>query len=211
MYDANGKGYLTFNGNTLSIPVLSTSGITSNGYVYVMTLDGTTGRYAIGSWSTDGYRVSDLGVNSNGNLRVSCQTGVAGSSLGSHTLLAGVSDKRLKSNIEDCKINALEVVDKIKVREFDWNGYKNNRHQKIGFIADELEEIDLFMSDGEGGYDENGNINIKSVDSFYLQGYEIKSIQELHQLINTQQQQIDLLQSTLNVVLKEIQQLKQQN
>ena len=67
------------------------------------------------------------------------------------------------------------------------------------------------MSDGEGGYDENGNINIKSVDSFYLQGYEIKSIQELHQLINTQQQQIDLLQSILNVVLKEIQQLKQQN
>ena len=43
-------------------------------------------------------------------------------------------------------------------------------------------------------FNEDGSINIKSVDTFYLQGYEVKAIQELHQMIKMQQQMIYNLQ-----------------
>ena len=46
-------------------------------------------------------------------------------------------------------------------------------------------------------YNEDGSINIKSVDTFYLQGYEVKAIQELHQMIKMQQQMIYNLQFEL--------------
>lgn len=188
MYCASGKGWSIFDGVTFSAPNFATSG-----YVTFKTLDGTSNRCCIGTVSTDKQRVSNFGVNASGALVVKCQSGT-GITYGTHKVVDGMSDQRLKCNISDCNVSALPIIDKIRLRSFDWVGYKNNRHQNIGFIADEIEMVDPYLSDGGGGYNEDGSINIKSVDTFYLQGYEVKAIQELHQMIKMQQQMIYNLQ-----------------
>lgn len=95
------------------------------------------------------------------------------------------SDARLKRNIVDTDLSGLDMMNSIKVRQFDWlddeiAGYNKGRHQTIGFVADELEELDpFFIVNGSGGEDEDGNINPKCVDTFYMLGYMTKAIQEL--------------------------------
>lgn len=90
------------------------------------------------------------------------------------------SDIRLKKNIKNTEINALDLINKIKIRQFDWKN--KDYHQSIGFVADELEELDENLSEG-GGYEdeEEKAMDVKSVNTFYLQGYEVKAIQELSQ------------------------------
>lgn len=95
------------------------------------------------------------------------------------------SDARLKRNIENTDLSGLDMVNKMQIRQFDWvndesAGYNKGRHQTIGFVADELEQLDkYFIVDGSGGEDEDGNINPKCVDTFYLLGYITKALQEL--------------------------------
>lgn len=92
------------------------------------------------------------------------------------------SDIRLKKNVTDTEIkSALDTINKIKVRSFDWKA--TDEHQKIGFIADEIEKVDDAFTTG-GGYDERGNLYPKSIDGFYLQAYEVKAIQELSKLVD---------------------------
>lgn len=99
------------------------------------------------------------------------------------------SDIRLKKNVKDSAVNALNVLNKIRIREFDW---KDGRHQIIGMVADEIEKIDPMLSIG-GGTDEDGNICYKSVDDFYLDGYLVKGIQELYQTIENLKHEIKAL------------------
>lgn len=94
----------------------------------------------------------------------------------SHNIVSASSDIRLKENIKDTEIEAISTIMKIRMRQFDWKD--KNIHQELGFIADELEAIDSHFAFG-GGYEEDGSMNIKSVDTFYLMGYLVKAIQEL--------------------------------
>lgn len=94
---------------------------------------------------------------------------------------ASSSDIRLKTNIKDSNVNAIKALMKIKIREFDWK-LKNN-HQSIGFVADELEKVDPMFTVG-GGYNPDGSINVKTVDTFYLLGYLVKGFQEQQNEIN---------------------------
>lgn len=95
------------------------------------------------------------------------------------TLAIASSDIRLKDNIKDTEVeNAMETINQIKLHSFDWND-GSHPHQKIGFIADELEEIDDRLAEGEGGYFEDGSMNVKTVDMFYMLGYIVKGMQEL--------------------------------
>lgn len=86
------------------------------------------------------------------------------------------SDIRLKKNIRDTDVLALDVIEKIKIRQFDWRD--SGIHQRIGVVADELQELDEKMAIG-GGYDEDGEMDIKIVDNLYVIGYALKAIQEL--------------------------------
>ena len=106
----------------------------------------------------------------------------------------GVSDIRLKDNVKDSEINALEVVNKMKVRQFDW---KKGGHQNIGFVADELEEIDPNLALG-GGYDENGEMDVKQINTSYLLNYAIKAIQELSATVKEQSRKIRELEGRLD-------------
>ena len=107
-----------------------------------------------------------------------------------------VSDIRLKENIEASETDALETVNRMKVRQFDWKEQMGGWHQNIGFVADELEEIDPNLALG-GGYDENGEMDIKQINSPYLLNYAIKAIQELSVKVDEQEKRIKELERRL--------------
>ena len=139
----------------------------------------------IGSASTNGY--IDYYYNAN-RTRMTANTALASAvtvrlPARGGTLALASSDIRLKDNIKDSEVTAMDLIKKIKVRQFDWNdnsqnGYLMSTHQDIGFIADELEELDERLSIG-GGMDVDGEMNIKTVDTFYLLGYVVKAVQEI--------------------------------
>ena len=89
------------------------------------------------------------------------------------------SDIRIKTGISPSKVNALDVINRIDIVEFCRLG----EYQPIGMIADWLEQLDPQLTGG-GGYDEEGNIAIKYIDMFYLQGYLVKAIQELADIVS---------------------------
>ena len=107
-----------------------------------------------------------------------------------------VSDIRLKENIENSETDALETVNRMKVRQFDWKEQMGGWHQDIGFVADELEEIDPNLALG-GGYDENGEMDVKQINSPYLLNYAIKAIQELSAKVDEQEKRIKELERRL--------------
>lgn len=107
-----------------------------------------------------------------------------------------VSDIRLKENVKNSETDALETVNRMKVRQFDWKEQMGGWHQNIGFVADELEEIDPNLALG-GGYDENGEMDIKQINSPYLLNYAIKAIQELSAKVNEQEKRIKELERRL--------------
>jgi hypothetical protein len=99
------------------------------------------------------------------------------------------SDIRLKENIDDTKLTSLDIVNRMQLREFDWK--ESGKHQDIGFIADELEELDECFVVGGGYADEEQTImDVKSIDTLYLCAHLAKAIQE-------QQTQIEELKRQL--------------
>nr|DAG36819.1 MAG TPA: tail protein [Bacteriophage sp.] len=106
------------------------------------------------------------------------------------------SDIRLKENVKNSETDALETVNHMKVRQFDWKERMGGWHQDIGFVADELEEIDPNLALG-GGYDENGEMDIKQINSPYLLNYAIKAIQELSAKVDEQEKRIKELERRL--------------
>lgn len=110
-------------------------------------------------------------------------------SMSGRTISCPGSDIRLKENVKDSTVDALSVINAIRIRQFDWKD-KSRGHWDCGMVVDEMEnDVDPKFRIG-GGEDEDGNISYKCVDTFYLQGYEVKAIQELHAEIKHLKQQI---------------------
>lgn len=90
------------------------------------------------------------------------------------------SDIRLKKNVKDVSFNALDIIDQMRIRSFDWKN--TGAHECAGFIADEVEEIAPELVTG-GGYLENGNINYKKLVVDRINTYLFKAVQELSQKV----------------------------
>lgn len=110
------------------------------------------------------------------------------------TFTGSSSDIRLKRDIKDSSVNALSKIMQMKIREFNWK--QTGIHQELGCVADELELIDPLLTTG-GGYDKDGTMNIKSIDTLLLSEYAIKGIQELYRQNKQQQKRIEYLESQL--------------
>ena len=134
----------------------------------------------VGSYGTDGVRVGYISArldSSNFQFRVNGQWGDTGDSFSTKTIWSSsVSDIRLKQNIENTDVNGLDAVNRMQLRQFDWR--RDGKHQSIGFVADELETIDPDLALG-GGYDEDGNIDEKQVNTYMVVAYLTKAVQEL--------------------------------
>lgn len=103
--------------------------------------------------------------------------------------IAQTSDVRLKKNIRNSKISALNCIEKMNFKEFNW--IKDNKFEEIGLIAQDLKEInENFVSEKEDG------LLILNEDS--LRMYILKAIQELSIQNNELQQQITKLEEQIN-------------
>lgn len=105
------------------------------------------------------------------------------------------SDIRLKENVLDCEINALDAVCKMPVCSFDWK--ETGVHQPLGLVADDIEKIDPLLTLG-GGENEDGSMNVKQIDRLLLTEYAIKAIQELSAVVKKQGDKIRELEEKLS-------------
>ena len=109
---------------------------------------------------------------------------------------ANSSDKNLKKNIKESSTSAIDIINQIRHVSFDWKS--NNKHQKIGYIAQEMQKIDDTFTHynkfktAEGQEKEDWQINTLAVLATAT-----KAIQE-------QQEQIEKIK-------KEIKKLKEEN
>lgn len=145
------------------------------------------------------YHANGYGAGTeHGSYRLGVKAQWGGSSYETHYIYSNlaVSDIRLKENVKNSETDALETVNRMKVRQFDWKEQMGGWHQDIGFVADELEEIDPNLALG-GGYDENGEMDIKQINSPYLLNYAIKAIQELSAKVDEQEKRIKELERRL--------------
>jgi len=110
---------------------------------------------------------------------------------GSATTYNTSSDYRLKTNIRPIE-NGIDRVNKLKPVKFDW--IDNSELVSEGFIAHEVDEI---FGDAVSGVkdevDEKGKIVPQSLDYGRITPLLVKAIQE-------QQEQIDALQSEINIL-----------
>lgn len=81
------------------------------------------------------------------------------------------SDARLKTNIEPTNLSALDIINRVRLKSFDW--IETGEHEEIGIIAQQLREIvpDLVAEDPE-----SGRLSVKT-DKFIP--YLIKAVQEI--------------------------------
>ena len=145
------------------------------------------------------YHANGYGAGTeHGSYRLGVKAQWGGSSYEMHYIYTNlnISDIRLKENIKNSETDALETVNRMKVRQFDWKEWMGGWHQNIGFVADELEEIDPNLALG-GGYDENGEMDVKQINSPYLLNYAIKAIQELSAKVDEQEKRIKELERRL--------------
>lgn len=153
------------------------------------------------SASGSGNQVAYFSSRSGGTLAIVGQYGAT--TLTTRTIDTSSSDIRLKTDIKPSTISGLGLLRRIQMKQFDW--IDTGKHQCIGFIADELEQLDPKLSLG-GGYDDDGNMDVKTVNVFYLMGYAVKSIQELDTETVVQKDRIRTLESqldTMRVILEQ--------
>ena len=107
-----------------------------------------------------------------------------------------LSDIRLKGNIRDTEVeNATKVIESMKIRSFERKD--SHKKYKIGFIADELEQLDPNLVDGGGEVD--GHPYYKSVNNLQMLAYVVKSMQELNQRVSELEKENEKLKRKLNL------------
>lgn len=118
------------------------------------------------------------------NLYVSGETFVNGNVYANNIS----SDRRVKDNIKNSTTSALDIIQKIQHKEFDKKTDK--KHYKIGYIAQELEQLD-----------DNFVLYDKDNDMYYIN--ELPIIATLSKAIQEQQEQIEELKEEIKKLKEE--------
>lgn len=107
-----------------------------------------------------------------------------------------LSDIRLKGDIRDTEVeDATKVIESMKIRSFERKD--SHKKYKIGFIADELEQLDPNLVDGGGEVD--GHPYYKSVNNLQMLAYVVKGMQELNSKITILEKENKRLKQKLNM------------
>ena len=118
------------------------------------------------------------------------------------------SDAKLKDNIKDSTVNALDVINKIRHIEFDWkecNQALRKGHEEIGHSANQIRDVignDIAYSTKQPDgmeYDELLQLNYDR-----LMPYITKSIQELDAKCKEQQKTIDKQQKVIDFLVDKL-------
>lgn len=102
------------------------------------------------------------------------------------------SDRRIKDNIKDCEVKALDIINKIQHKQFDKKD--DGKHYNIGYIAQDMEEIDP-----------NFIIKREKTDTLEERYYinELPIIATLSKAIQELSQQVEALQNEIKVLKEE--------
>lgn len=175
--DASGNPYVDMRAGTSSGQGMVVAG-SSSGVVGVCRLYNSSGKYTeIKTNTSTSSNVSNLYLPTSGG-----------------TLAIASSDKRLKENLTDSEIDALDEISKIKTHSFRWKDSK--KQWNVGYVADELKELDEnYVLDGSGGTNADGSINPLCVNDFYISALQTKAIQELHAKIEALTKRIEELEA----------------
>ena len=112
------------------------------------------------------------------------------------------SDKKLKKNIKDTEVKALEIINSIRFAQFDWKekeykkiGFSNfDKHEDFGVIADELEKINpRFVTENE----QSDGTTLKTINKQELIYYNSKGLQEVYTILQKQQEEIEELKERI--------------
>ena len=107
-----------------------------------------------------------------------------------------LSDIRLKGDIKDTEVeDATKVIESMKIRSFERKD--SHKKYKIGFIADELEQLDPNLVDGGGEVD--GHPYYKSVNNLQMLAYVVKGMQELNSKVTILEKENKRLKQKLNM------------
>ena len=100
-----------------------------------------------------------------------------------------ISDRNLKHDITDTdESDALGKINQIKHRKYIWN--KNNKPESLGYIAQELGEIDPELESTDGRY--------CSINNLHLMALATKAIQELSAKVDSLERRVEELESKRN-------------
>lgn len=193
MEDEKGTAYMST--NTLQI---SSDTLTNGGLFY--TVDGS--QFII--YSETGNQMIFLANSSstirNGNNDTALQLADDGAYfkggnnvyINGYRVLTSTSDEKLKNNIKETNITALDLIKRISHKQFDWK--ENNYHQSIGYIAQELEKINKDFVVKDNIKDENNN-NIDGkynyqVNILPLLATTTKAMQELSEKVEQLQKEV---------------------
>jgi hypothetical protein len=87
--------------------------------------------------------------------------------------IATSSDARLKTNIQDTQVNALDTIMQIDMKEFDW--IESGEHEDLGMIAQQVQTVAPELVDEDP---KTGKLSIKTTKFI---PYLIKAVQELYE------------------------------
>lgn len=151
----------------------------SDGHVRVKNFVGNNA-YPTTSTTANGQILTGFRAYNSTTLQARSQwgnTGTTDSDFDWKTITNSASDPKLKYDIKDSKVNALDILSKIKLHSFNWK--VDDTHWDVGFIAPELYDIDKNLAipplDDESTW---------GVNDFYLVGVLTKAIQELTRRVN---------------------------
>ena len=102
------------------------------------------------------------------------------------------SDRRIKDNIKDCDVKALDIINKFQHKQFDKKD--DGKHYNIGYIAQDMEQIDP-----------NFVIKREKTDTLEERYYinELPIIATLSKAIQELSQQVKALQNEIKVLKEE--------
>ena len=106
------------------------------------------------------------------------------------------SDIRIKSNIKDSSESAIDIINKINHKEFDKKD--DNTHYKIGYIAQEMEQIDKNFVIKKQANKENGIEERYYINQLPILATATKAIQEQQKQIEELKKEIDILKGEKN-------------
>ncbi len=120
------------------------------------------------------YKIAFIGWDGrSGQLYVDDGTGLSGTWW--FTPDSSSSDRRLKLGIEDSNYNAIEFIEKLNFKQFDWKrdkfGHKKD-YTKCGLIAQDIQALDSSLVFSQG--------DKLALDDFRLGNIGLKAIQELN-------------------------------
>lgn len=114
------------------------------------------------------------------------------------------SDGRLKHNIKNADINGIDRIKQLKHRKFIWN--EDNKQEQIGYIAQELEQVDENYVTKNPQYDENGNVidNLYQVNLLPILATATKAIAELEEKLEEKEKIINKQQEFLSKLAEKV-------